>query len=75
MDDPIWKKIENDYEVVSSTLIKNQSSDFYKLLAFLKKASIKSEVAYLGRFDRQKLITLRYFNYDGFYLKNFHQNH
>ena len=66
--------MENDYEVVSSTLIKNQSSDFYKLLAFLKKASIKSEVAYLGRFDRQKLINLRYFNYDSFYLKNLPDN-
>ena len=74
LDDPIWKKMENDYEVVSSTLIRNQSNDFYKLLAFLKKASIKSEVAYLGRFDRKKLINLRYFNYNSFYLKNLPEN-
>ena len=74
LDDPIWKKMENDYEVVSSTLIRNQSNDFYKLLALLKKASIISEVAYLGRFDRQKLINLRYFNYNSFYLKNLPDN-
>ena len=63
--------VEKNYEVVSSTYIKNQSDDFYNLLGFLKNAPIKSEVAYLGRFDRQKLIDQRYYNYNNFLFKKF----
>ena len=74
LNDPIWKMVEKNYEVVSSTYIKNQSNDFYNLLGFLKNAPIKSEVAYLGRFDRQKLVDQRYYNYNNFYLKNLPNN-
>ena len=34
LDDPIWKKIEKNYEVVSSTQIKSVPADFYHLLDF-----------------------------------------
>ena len=74
MDDPIWEKLENNFDIISSTLAKNQSDDFYKLLGFLKKASVKSEIAYLARFDRQKLINQRYQNYKNFYLKKLQKN-
>mgnify|MGYP000324260248 CR=1 FL=1 len=67
LDDPIWKKIEKNYEVVSSTQIKSVPVDFYHLLGFLRKAPIKSEVAYLGRVNRQKLAALRYLNNNNFY--------
>ena len=71
----INKKLkENNFDIISSTLAKNQSDDFYKLLGFLKKASVKSEIAYLARFDRQKLINQRYQNYKNFYLKKLQKN-
>ena len=74
LDDPIWKKIEKNYEVVSSTQIKSVPADFHHLLGFLRKAPIKSEVAYLGRVNRQKLADLRYLNNNNFYSKNLPDN-
>ena len=70
LDDPLWKKIEKNYEVASSTQVKSVPADFYHLLGFLRKAPIKSEVAYLGRVNRQKLADLRYSNNNNFYSKN-----
>ena len=74
LDDPIWEKLEKNYEVISSTQVKSVPADFYHLLGFLKKAPIKSEVAYLGRVNRQKLADLRYSNNNNFYSKNLPDN-
>ena len=74
LDDPIWKKLEKNYDIVSSTQIKSVPIDFYHLLGFLRKAPIKSEIAYLGRVNRQKLANLRYLNNDNFYSKNLPNN-
>ena len=74
LDDPIWKKIEKNYEVASSTQVKSVPADFYHLLGFLRKAPMKSEVAYLGRINRQKLADLRYSNNNNFYSKNLADN-
>ena len=74
LNDPIWKIVEKNYEIISSTYLINQSNDFYNLLGYLKNAPIKSEIAYLARFDRHKLINQRYYNYNNFYLKNLPNN-
>ena len=74
LDDPLWKKIEKNYKVASSTQIKSVPTDFYHLLGFLKKAPIKTEIAYLGRVNRQKLAELRYSNNNNFYSKKLPEN-
>ena len=67
LEDPIWSKLSNDYEVVSSTYIKNGSNDFFKIIGFLNDYTPKTEIAYLARFDRGKLIENRYNNYKNLY--------
>jgi len=74
LDDPIWEKVVSNYEILSSTLIRNQFNEFYNLLGFLKKAPIKTEFAYLGRYDRQKMIKQRYSQYDNFFSKKLEDN-
>ena len=66
----IWKDLEQDYEAVSSTYVKNQSSDFNNIIGFLKESVMPTEIAYIARFDRKKLIEARYNNYQNFYRNN-----
>ena len=62
----IWDEIKYKDLILSSTYIYNGSSDFYKTLN-LNIQNIKSEIINLARYDRKKLISLRYKNYENFY--------
>ncbi|MDB9820886.1 DUF6311 domain-containing protein [Candidatus Pelagibacter sp.] len=66
----IWNDLDQDYEAVSSTYIKNQSIDFNNIIGFLKESIMPTEIAYIARFDRRKLINARYNNYQNFYQNN-----
>jgi len=74
LNDPIWKNLDKNYKIVSSTYIKNQSNDFFDIIDFLKQNIIKTEVAYVARFNRKKLINSRYKNYQNFYNNNVNKN-
>ena len=67
LNDPIWKNLNDDYEIISSTYIKNQSNDFFKIIDYLTTNIMKTEIAYLSRFDRKELVDARYNNYSNFY--------
>tara|TARA_B100000795_G_C22789124_1_gene436058 strand:+ start:208 stop:2352 length:2145 start_codon:yes stop_codon:yes gene_type:complete len=66
----IWNDLDQDYETVSSTYIKNQSIHFNNIIGFLKESVMPTEIAYIARFDRRKLIDARYNNYQNFYQNN-----
>ena len=53
-----------------SKLVKIKCNEFFKIIGFLKSKTPKTEIAYLARFDRKKLIETRYNNYKNFYEKN-----
>ena len=66
LDNDIWGKIKSKNLILSSTFIQNGGSDFYKTLD-LNIKDIKMEITNLARYDRKKLFSLRYKNYDNFY--------
>ena len=45
-------------------------ADFFSVVDFLHKTSMQTEILYLARFNRQKLIAARYQNYKDFYDNN-----
>ncbi len=67
LDNDLWDKIIANQKIISSTYIKNQSNDYFKILSLSKKKGFKSEIQYLARYDRESLLKLRYKNYKDFY--------
>ena len=70
LEDDIWNKIISNQKIISSTYIKNQSNDFFKILTLNKKKGFLSEIQYFARYDREALLKLRYKNYKDFYNDN-----
>ncbi len=71
LDHEVWDKIISGQKIISSTYIKNQSNDFFKILPLSKKNGFLSEINYFARYDREALLKLRYKNYEDFYNNNF----
>ncbi len=62
-----WDLIEKDFEIISSTYLKNPSPEFYSLSGLLVNSNLKSELIVSARYDRKKFINIRYKNYDKLY--------
>ena len=62
-----WDLLEKNFEIVSSTYLKNPSQEFYDLSGLLVNSNLKSELIVSARYDRKKFIDLRYKNYDKLY--------
>ena len=45
-------------------------NDFFKIIDYLTTNIMKTEIAYLSRFDRKELVDARYNNYNSFYENN-----
>ena len=69
-----WNKIIDKDTIFTSTYVKNQSSDFYKILPISIKNDFKSEIQYFARYNRKSLIDLRYKNYDNILNNNYELN-
>ena len=67
LKDEIWSKIDDEFEVISHTFVKNQSNDFFNITHFLVNSDIKSEIFYSARYNRKKMTDLRYRNYQTLY--------
>ena len=61
--DKLWDKLILNDQVFTSSYVKNQSGDFYKILPISVKNNFKSEIQYFARYDREDLLSLRYKNY------------
>tara|TARA_X000000950_G_C13909818_1_gene658533 strand:- start:748 stop:2865 length:2118 start_codon:yes stop_codon:yes gene_type:complete len=70
LEHELWNKIISNQRIISSTYIKNQSNDFFKILTLSKKNGFLSEIHYFARYDREALLRLRYKNYEDFYNNN-----
>jgi hypothetical protein len=68
--DKNWDLIEKNFEIISSTYLKNPSPEFYDLRGLLVNSKLKSELTVSARYDRKKFINLRYKNYDKLYNGN-----
>ena len=69
-----WDKIINKDKIFTSTYIKNQSSDFYKILPISLNDDFKSEIQYFARYNRESLLDLRYKNYNNILNNNYELN-
>ena len=67
LNNKFWKKIEKNFETVSSTYLINPSPEFYALSGLLINTNLKSELIVSARYDRKKFVNLRYKNYDKLY--------
>ena len=59
-----WDKIISQDKIFTSTYVKNQSNDFYKILPITVNSNFKSEIQYFARYDRESLLNVRYKNYN-----------
>ena len=69
-----WDKIIDKDITFTSTYVKNQSSDFYKILPISIKNDFKSEIQYFARYNRKSLLDLRYKNYNNILNNNYELN-
>ena len=73
LNDNVWSKINNNFKTISQTYLKNQSNEFFKIVKFLVKSKIESEIFYSARYNRDKMVNLRYKNYKDLYLGNLNE--
>ena len=73
LSDNVWFKINNNFKTISQTYLKNQSNEFFKIVNFLIKSKIESEIFYSARYNRDKMVNLRYKNYKDLYLGNLNE--
>jgi len=70
----VWNLIKKEGYILTSTYLKNQSNDFYKILNYLKTNSLNSEIQYFARYNREKLLNIRYENNKNIIFKNLKKN-
>ena len=68
-ENEIWKKINKENIIISSTYTTNSGADFFRTLDLQIKNRNETEIINLARYNRKKLISLRYENYKNFFNK------
>ena len=59
-----WKKIEKNFDVLTSSYLINPSPEIYSLSKFLVQSKLENELSVSARYDRKRFSNLRYKNYE-----------
>ena len=59
-----WKKIEKNFDILTSSYLINPSPEIYSLSEFLVQSKLENELSVSARYDRERFSNLRYKNYE-----------